>query len=57
MKNRGIDLGLFFRIIDLPNFKWDIQGTWSAIDNEVTEVTGGRQHCEINGGGNNKYAR
>lgn len=41
MNNRGVDLGLFSRIIDLPNFKWDIQGTFSTIENQVTEVSGG----------------
>jgi len=49
MKNRGIDLGLFFRIIDLPNFKWDIQGTLSAIENQVTEVAGGKNIVELMG--------
>lgn len=49
MENRGIDLGLFFRILDLPNLKWDIQGTWSSIKNEVTEVTGGPNIVELPG--------
>lgn len=49
MVNKGIDLGLFIRIIDNPNFKWDIQGTWSKIENEVTEIPGGKIVTELMG--------
>ena len=49
MKNRGIDLGLFFRIVDLPSFTWDIQSSLSAIQNEVTEVSGGSNVVKLTG--------
>ena len=49
MINRGVDLGLFVRIIDHPTFTWDIQGTFSTIENEVTGVAGGRNITELMG--------
>jgi len=49
MKNKGIDLGLFFRVIDYHDFKWDIQGTWSTIENEVTEIEGDKLVTELIG--------
>jgi len=49
MRNKGVDLGMFIRIIDNPNFKWDIHGTYSRINNEVTAVSGGSNITELMG--------
>jgi len=49
MQNRGIDAGLFFRIIDKSNFKWDIWGNWSLFRNEVTEIKGDKLITELLG--------
>jgi len=49
MKNKGVDLGLFVRIIDNTHFKWDIQATFSKIENEVTAVSGGANITELMG--------
>lgn len=40
MNNRGIDLGFFFRVLDLPAFKWDIEGSWSTVQNQINEING-----------------
>jgi TonB-linked SusC/RagA family outer membrane protein len=50
MQNTGIDLSLFYRIIDKSDFNWDFQGTWSTVKNEVVEVTGGMLVTNLQGG-------
>ena len=40
MQNRGIDVSLFFRLLDKPNFKWDVQASYSQVKNEVLEIKG-----------------
>jgi TonB-linked SusC/RagA family outer membrane protein len=42
MKNTGIDVNFFFRILNLRAFKWDIQASYSAVKNEVTEIKGNK---------------
>jgi len=49
MKNSGIDLGLFFRIIDFHNFNWDIQGSFATIKNRVTQIEGDKLITELMG--------
>ena len=49
MKNQGIDVGFFFRIVDRPVFKWDIQGNWSTVKNEVTEIDGNKLITGVKG--------
>lgn len=38
LTNKGVDLGLFVRVVDLPSIKWDLQATFSTVKNEVTEI-------------------
>ena len=40
MQNRGIDLSVFFRVVDKPNFKWDVQASFTKVKNEVLEIKG-----------------
>ena len=40
MQNTGLDLSVFFRLGDRPNFKWDVQATYSQVKNEVLEIKG-----------------
>lgn len=49
MQNRGIDVGLYIRIIDRADFKWDLQAAWSGIQNEVLEIKGDMLVTSITG--------
>lgn len=49
MQNNGIDLGLFFRVIDRPALKWDVQTSLSAVKNEVLEIKGDKLVTSIPG--------
>lgn len=49
MQNRGIDINLFSRIIDNPNFKWDFQVTFSNNRNEVLDTGGETLVTKIRG--------
>ncbi len=49
MQNKGIDLSVFFRILDKPNFKWDLQATYTRVKNEVLEIKGDKLITKING--------
>jgi hypothetical protein len=49
MQNNGIDLGLFFRVIDRPSFKWDIQTSLSTVKNEVLAIKGDKLVTELKG--------
>jgi TonB-linked SusC/RagA family outer membrane protein len=40
MKNTGIDANFFYRAINMPDFKWDVQVSYSTVKNEVTEIKG-----------------
>jgi TonB-linked SusC/RagA family outer membrane protein len=40
LQNNGIDLGVFFRLIDKSVFKWDVQTSLSTVKNEVLEIKG-----------------
>ncbi len=49
MQNTGIDADLFLRIADRPNFKWDVQVSYSRVKNEVTQIKGEKLVTEIQG--------
>jgi hypothetical protein len=49
MKNTGIDVSLYLRIINQTNFKWDIDATYSQLNNEVISIKGGSLVTEITG--------
>jgi len=49
MQNTGIDFDLFYRIIDRPNFNWDIQLSYSTVKNEITSIKGDKLVTEIQG--------
>jgi len=49
MQNTGIDLNLFIRILNLPAFKWDIQTSYSVVQNEVTEIKGDKLVTPVTG--------
>ncbi len=40
MQNRGVDLSVFARLFDKPDFKWDIQASYSNVKNEVLKIKG-----------------
>jgi TonB-linked SusC/RagA family outer membrane protein len=40
MQNKGLDLSVFFRLLDKSNFKWDLQASYSKVKNEVLEIKG-----------------
>ncbi len=40
MENKGLDASLFYRIIDRPKFKWDLNGTFSMVKNKILDIKG-----------------
>jgi len=50
MQNRGIDLSMFLRIMDKPNFKWDLQASYTKVKNEVLEIKGDMLVTPVQGG-------
>jgi TonB-linked SusC/RagA family outer membrane protein len=40
MQNKGLDLSVFFRILDKPSFKWDVKASYARVKNEVLEIKG-----------------
>lgn len=49
MQNNGIDIELFFRVIDKPAFKWDLQTSLSTVKNEVLEIKGDKLVTAVTG--------
>jgi len=49
MENKGIDVKVFYRLIDQPSFKWDVQGTFSKFGNVITEIEGNKLITEVPG--------
>lgn len=49
MMNNGIDIGLFCRIIDIHDFKWDIEANLSHFSNEITKLEGAKLVTSITG--------
>jgi TonB-linked SusC/RagA family outer membrane protein len=50
MRNEGAELNLFFRIIDHPKFKWDIQPWYSTNRNKILEIKGDKLVTAVKGG-------
>jgi len=42
MQNTGVDFSFLFRILQKPNFKWDVQASYSNVKNEILEIKGGK---------------
>jgi hypothetical protein len=49
MQNKGYELSLFVRVINYNRIKWDLQGTFTKMTNEVTAMKGGKIVTLING--------
>jgi TonB-linked SusC/RagA family outer membrane protein len=50
MKNTGIDMNAFYRVVDQVRFKWDVQASASMVRNRIDEMEGGKQVVSILGG-------
>ena len=49
MKNKGIDIDVFYRLIDRPAFKWDTRISYSKVANEITEIRGDKLITPVRG--------
>lgn len=49
MQNQGIDFSVLFRLIDRQNFKWDLQATYSKVNNEILEIKGDKLVVPVSG--------
>jgi hypothetical protein len=49
MENKGLDISVFFRLVDRPKFKWDLQASYSTVKNEVTKIKGDKLVTSIQG--------
>ncbi|NQU84683.1 MAG: SusC/RagA family TonB-linked outer membrane protein, partial [Mariniphaga sp.] len=49
LKNKGWELGAFFRLVDARSFKWDIQANVSTSTNEISEIVGDMFITDIDG--------
>ena len=49
MQNTGLDVSVLFRLFDKPNFKWDLQATYSMFNNEVLEIKGDKLVTKVQG--------
>lgn len=49
MENKGIDASIFFRLVNRPKFKWDLQASYSSVKNEVTKIKGGKLVTAVKG--------
>jgi len=43
MQNSGFEVNAFLRVINGQNFKWDVQGNFSKIKNEIQDLSGGQK--------------
>jgi len=50
MQNTGIEANAFLRIINGTSFKWDVQGNFSKVKNEILALKGDKIISEIQGG-------
>jgi len=50
IENKGLELSTFLRVLDMRSFKWDIQGTFSKVQNEITEIIGDKLVYSVPGG-------
>lgn len=49
MQNTGLDVSVFFRLFDKPNFKWDLQASYSKLNNEVLKIKGDKLVTKVQG--------
>lgn len=49
MENRGLEAGLFLRIVDGARFKWDLSGTVTSAENRITQIEGDRLIYDVPG--------
>lgn len=50
MKNKGIEVNTFMRVIDGKSFKWDLHANLTTLSNEITQFKGDQQITAIVGG-------
>jgi len=50
MQNNGVEISTSLRIIDRQKFKWDVQGNFTKIRNEITGLKGDRMISQVEGG-------
>jgi len=50
MTNKGMNFSTFIRVIDGNSFKWDLSGTFSTVNNEITSINGNKLVTDIEGG-------
>ena len=49
LQNTGIEASAFLRIIDGKSFKWDVQGNFTKIKNEILSVKGNQLITQVEG--------
>lgn len=50
IRNEGLEFGTFLRLVDAKAFKWDLQATFAAVKNEITEIKGNKLVYSVPGG-------
>lgn len=50
LQNTGIEVSAFLRIVDGRSFKWDVQGNYTKIENEILELKGEQLISDVVGG-------
>lgn len=50
LQNTGIEVTGFLRIVDGRSFKWDVQGNYTKIENEIMELKGEQLISDVVGG-------
>lgn len=50
LQNTGIEVTGFLRIVDGRSFKWDVQGNYTKIENEILELKGEELISDVVGG-------
>ena len=46
----GLEFSTFLRLVDGNAFKWDLQATFSRVNNEITEIKGNKLVYSVPGG-------
>ncbi len=50
IRNDGLELNLYMRIVDANKFKWDLQAMFTRVTNEITEIKGDQLVYSVPGG-------
>jgi len=50
MSNKGWEFSTFVRLLDLGNFRWDIQANLFSVKNEILEITSDKFIFDVEGG-------